>query len=364
VPGLIVHEWLEPHGGAENVIQELRFAFPDAALRVLWNDDPARFPPSDTRETWLARTPLRRHKALAIPAMLAAWRQLPDRDVDWVLASSHLFAHHARLRHQRGVRKLAYVYTPARYIWEPELDARGSSRVARTAAKPLRRIDRRRAQEVDEIVAISAFVRQRIRTAWGRDAAVIYPPVDVDAYLADPAPALTEPERVLLDALPDEFLLGASRWVRYKRLDLVIETAAETGLPVVIAGSGPEGDALRALARERGVAAHFLDRPSRPLLSALYRRAVAYVFPGIEDFGIMPVEAMAAGTPVIGRAVGGVSETVQNGVTGILVDDFEPESVRAAVSAAREVDPADCRARAAAFSPSGFSSAMREWIDG
>ena len=144
VSGILVHEWLARHGGSENVFEVLSGVFPDAERFCLWNDSDGRF--ENVHETVLARTPLRRSKAAALPFMPAVWRHLPARDADWVLTSSHLFAHHARFAGPaRHAPKLVYAHTPARYVWTPELDGRGSGLAARAASALLKPIDRKRA---------------------------------------------------------------------------------------------------------------------------------------------------------------------------------------------------------------------------
>ncbi|WP_336648673.1 glycosyltransferase [Microbacterium sp. MMO-10] len=362
--GIIVHEWLERFGGAENVVDRFAALYPQAPIQALWNDAPGRFDPARVHETWLARTPLRRRKALALPFQPSTWRHLGSADADWIVCSSHLFAHHARFAGTaRDAPKHVYVHTPARYIWNPELDDRGRSAAVRAAAPALRAIDRSRAEEAASMMANSEAVRERIREHWGVDAGVIHPPVDV-VGLRDPAP-LSSAESAVLDGLPSEFLLGASRFVPYKRLDTVVRAGAAAGLPVVLAGGGPERDALVALAAERGVRIVLVDSPSRALLAELYRRSIAYVFPAVEDFGIMPVEAMATGTPVIGRTTGGVSESVQDGVSGVLIEDldaFEGAEFRAALDRVAALDRSAVAARALRFDTAEFDRAVREWL--
>lgn len=359
--GVIVHEWLEQIGGSENVMDRFAALFPNAPIYALWDDTPGRFESGRVNETWLAKTPLRRNKALALPFMLPTWRHLARQDADWILCSSHLFSHHARFKGDaRDAAKYSYVYTPARYIWDPELDERGNSLAARIVSGPLQRIDRRRAREAHSVMAISNFVASRIRDTWGLDAGVIYPPVQVDSFTR-PLP-LDESDEEILAGLPSDFLLGASRFVKYKRLDLVLRAGEATGLPVVLAGGGPERERLEELSRELNVRVSFVNRPSHPLLVELYRRSIAFVFPAIEDFGIMPVEAMATGTPVIGRTIGGVAETVLDGVTGALVERFEPAELRAAVDRASTIDPAQATRRAWDFDASQFDKSVLEWL--
>ncbi|PXA68665.1 glycosyltransferase [Cryobacterium arcticum] len=362
--GIIVHEWLAKRGGSENVVEEIVATFPDAQLQSLWNDAPQRFVNRNVAETWLARTPLRSSKALALPFMPITWRHLGSNDADWILCSSHLFSHHARFAGPaREAPKLVYAHTPARYIWNPELDVRGNNILAKAARSPLQRLDRKRAQEARAIAANSEFVRKRIQDSWHRDSVVIYPPVDVEAFAEDPAAHLTAEEEGILDTLPDTFLLGASRFIPYKRLDLVIALGVASDIPVVLAGDGPSLPDLQDLAAQNPGRVTFVNKPSRALLSAVYRRALAYVFPAIEDFGIMPVEAMAAGTPVIARDFGGVAESVIDGVTGVHLHDFTGQAGREAVALAAGLRAEDAVARAWQFDKSVFHSSLQAWVE-
>lgn len=338
MPGLIVHEWLGRTGGSERVVDAMMEAFPDAALVALWNDAPYKY--TDVRESWLARTPLRHHKAAALPFLPATWRSVvpPTDDVDWALVSSHLFAHHVNVRRTSGERvpKYVYVHTPARYIWEPALDGRGQSFAARIGAAAFKPLDRSRAAEAHMLAANSRFVRERIRRSWQRDSTVIYPPVDVDSIEAVPdwRERLQGKEADLALHLPDGFLLGASRFVPYKRLDDVIRTGAALGRPVVVAGSGPDEDHLRALAAQEDVPVKFVIDPSSELLYALYQQAAAYLFPAIEDFGIMPVEAIAAGAHVVVGPVGGAAESVKLSAGGVVAESDSLDGFVAAVDQA------------------------------
>ena len=363
--GVIVHEWLEPHGGAEKVVQELAGIFPEAPITCLWNDAPERFSKDRVSETWLAGTPLRRKKSLALPFMPETWRHLGEMNAEWILCSSHLFAHHARFSGPaRDAQKFVYAYTSARYIWNPEIDERGRSVAVRLASNPLQRLDRKRAAEADSIASISKFVQSRLESTWRRESQVIYPPVDVEAFDSDEASTFTEAEQAVLNSLPDQFILGASRFIPYKRLDVAIKAGLAAGIKVVLAGSGPLRDELERQSAEHPGLVTFVESPSHVLLRELYRRCQVYVFPPVEDFGIMPVEAMATGTPVIASSAGGAAETIIDGQTGILVDSFDSVSLRNAVIAAREVDSRDCRSRAWDFDKSVFQEAIKSWIKG
>lgn len=363
MPGLIVHEWLAQTGGSENVLEQMLATLPDADLLVLWNDRV----PSDrpVQETWLARTPLRRHKALALPFEVPTWRYLrAEKSYEWMLVSSHLFAHHARLRSQSDTPKHVYAHTPARYIWSPDLDRRGAAPHIKVASALLKPIDRKRAQEAVSIAANSEFTRDRIRRAWNRDAEVIYPPVNVERIrsVSDWRDSLTAREEDYLSALPADFLLGASRMIPYKRLDAVIDAGEATQVPVVLAGAGPLWASLKSRAERSTVPVHMVHRPSDELLFALYQRARAFVFPAIEDFGIMPIEAMACGAPVIVTHEGGAAETARLTGGGAIVESFEPSEWRHALSLVDAIDRRQLPDRVDAFSLASFRVALLGWL--
>jgi glycosyltransferase involved in cell wall biosynthesis len=341
--GVLVHEWIAQDGGSENVLQAMSRIYPDAPVVCLWNDSVGRFAPERVHESWLARTPLRRSKALSLPLMPLTWRLARDQGYDWALISSHAFAHHAKFRGAPGLRRMVYVHTPARYVWTPELDGRGDRLSARLMSRALRPVDRRRAREGAEFAANSAYVSQRIARTWGVEARVIHPPVEVEQIMSVPdwATRLEPAEAEVLDRLPEGFVLGASRFIPYKRLEEVIAVGEATGRPVVLAGHGPSRAMLEERAARSSVPVEFVHAPSDALLFALYQRTALYVFPAVEDFGIMPVEAMAAGAPVLAQSEGGAAESTVAGVTGALVDFSSPGVIKegAEISAAYRCCP-------------------------
>ena len=364
--GLLVHEWIAPSGGSENVLEAMAEAFPDADIQCLWTDAPHRLSGRVVRETWLARSPFRRSKALSLPLTVPTWRFLPSpRAYEWMLVSSHMFAHHAKLRGAGAhTRKYVYAHSPARYIWTPEYDARGSSLAVRAVAPLFKAIDRRRAQEPIAIAANSRFVQERVARTWGRDSTVIYPPVSVDRItrVEEWQATLTPRDLAVLRDLPEAFVLGASRFIPYKRLDLVIGAAERAGIPAVIAGRGPEEKLLRAMADESQVPVRIVVAPSDALLWSLYQRASVLVFPAIEDFGIVPVEAQALGTPVVTGPVGGQLETFVDGHTGVVADSLDPAALAEALKRAAELPPFDGPALTARFSEKAFHANVRGFV--
>lgn len=351
----VVHEWFSATGGSEQVFLAIADLLPHAARYVLWAERDAGAERLGLRESWLARTPLRRSKALALPVMPLVWRTL-DRGAafDVVISSTHAFAHTVRLGSHEGTRYLSYVHSPARYVWSPSFDGRGANPVLRAPRRLLQAADVRLNRHVHAYAANSREVQARIRRYWRRDAVVVNPPVAVD-YFASPPDAQRDQSR--------DYLLGVGRWIPYKNFDLMIAIADEAGLPLVIAGSGPQEERLRKLAATARVPVTFEVRPSRERLRELYWGARALLFPAHEDFGIIPVEAQACGTPVIGLGRGGLLETVVDGETGYLVDSLEPGPYADAVRRLPRL-PTQRRMQeqAARFSPERFADRMSDWV--
>lgn len=362
---LIVHEWIAKHGGSENVLQCMADAYPQADIFCLWNEAKDRFPGARVSESWIAKTPLRHNKAMALPFMPFAWDRVDLDTYDWVLVSSHLFAHHVgRRRARRDASINVYVHTPARYIWVPELDARGQNYFGRAVAPALKWLDRRKAADGARFAANSKFIQERIRTAWDQDSHVIYPPVAVDV-LQEPsawADRLGTRDQAVLESLPRDFVLGASRFVPYKNLTRVIEVGEAIGVPVVLAGAGPEREQLAARGELSKVPVVFVDSPSNELLYALYERALLYVFPPVEDFGIMPVEAMALGTPTLVNAVGGAAESVSILDGGSTMHSGDALELKRAVEQALAKDMDKARNAATIFSEDSFKRNMQDWL--
>ncbi|MET3175522.1 UNVERIFIED_ORG: glycosyltransferase involved in cell wall biosynthesis [Arthrobacter sp. UYCu721] len=362
--GLIAHEWISRHGGSENVLDVMARAAPDDDIYCLWNDSEDRFPGRNIRESWLSKTALRKNKAAALPFMPATWRNVDISRYDSVLVSSHAFAHHIGSPKLRSTIPIhVYVHTPARYIWAAEMDNRGRHPLVRGIAPAFKSLDKKAAAEGPKFAANSSFVRRRIEDSWGADSEVIYPPVRIEMLQSERnwSDRLDLADSATLEALPNDYILGASRFVAYKNLDKVIAVGNACNLPVVLAGSGPEESFLRAKASEAKVPVYFINRPTDELLFALYQRALLFVFPPVEDFGIMPVEAMALGTPVLVNPVGGAIESVRLLGGGATLQSDSTSEMESAARRAISIDMSSAQRKATTFSESAFIASINNW---
>lgn len=352
----IAHEWLAVRAGSEKTFEEMALTYPEADLYALTWDREAEFEfgGRDVTTTFLDRSELLRdRRELGLPLMPLAWRTIAVRDdYDVVLSSCHAFVRH--FPPAKTATHYCYCHTPLRYAWVPELDRRTERRIPlkSSAEAALRRLDLRTVPDVDHFAANSTTVRERIRECYGRDAVVIHPPVDTDYY--------SLPEQPTVRA----GVLAVSRFVPYKSVRLALEAAAAAGVPITIAGKGPEEAALRSLAVELKAEATFEISPSDERLRELYRTAAALVFPANEDFGIIPVEAQACGAPVVALDLGGARDTVVQGETGIRVADQTVPEFAAAIGELLAAPPAPetCRANAEGFSAARFRRELQEWM--
>lgn len=358
---LLAHEWIADVGGSENVFEQIRLAVPHRRAVCLWNGNPVRF--NGVEETWLARSPLRDRKAAAMPFMGSAWKRVDLTGVDKVVVSSHAFSHHLASRAaDRGIPAYAYVHSPARYVWVPDLDERGNSLIGHLGRPYFRHRDRRHVSSNVAYAANSKFVAKRVADAWGVEASVIYPPVDTDRIRAF-AGELSDADNAIASALPPNFVLGASRFVPYKNVDAAIIAGEILDLPVVLAGTGPDEPRLRALGEQARTPVIFVGRVSDDLLLEMYRRAELFVYMAVEDFGIMPVEAMACGTPVLVNEIGGSRESVL-GVSGGLTSGWRDSCFDDTdlVERALTIDTKALESAVAQFSNAAFRSNLRSWV--
>lgn len=353
----LVHEWLVQRAGSEVTFEQMAIAFAQADLFALSYDRDVRFDFGDravrtTAIDRLCRTA--RGRSLLLPIMPLAFKSLQDANYDVVVSSTHAFS---RAFAPADAIKLSYTYTPLRYVWHPDIDDRGRSLIARIGAPLVRRQDLRCAALVDSFAAISSAVASRVEAVYGRPARIIYPPCDVEYYSSASEETLPHGVRAR------EYVLTAGRQIEYKRHDLAIRVGHALRLPVVVAGSGPERTRLAQLRDELGSHVLFVDSPSRALLRTLYANAAFTCFGAFEDFGIVPVESLAAGTPVLGYRRGGTLDTVSEEV-GVLVEAQTPAAFAsgAAELLRRSIGREPCRQWAAQFSADRFRREMRAWV--
>lgn len=364
---VVVHERLTELGGSERVVAELAKLWPSCRLLVPIADK--RLVPQEMFGGVSPQvSPLQRlyrgggNYAHLLGLLPVAMATADLADADLVITSHHAFAN--RVRAPEHVPVISYTHSPARWMWDPQL-RRGEvgGRVGGAGlaafAKTQRRADYRAATRLAGVIANSTAVADRIARWWGREAVVVPPPVDVARFR--PAP----------HASRESFFLLAGRLVPYKRPEIAAAAARQAGVHLVVAG---EGRAQDAVARAGGAAVTFVGRPDDQTLLDLYRRCQALIFPGEEDFGIVPVEAQACGTPVVALGVGGACDSVIDGVTGTLVPQRRnrTDQVNAFAQAlaqfdAGRFDPVVIRRHAEQFSPEQFAlrleSAVAQLLD-
>lgn len=348
----IVHEWLTIPGGSENVVLQLLEMFPQAELFTSVYD-PAPWPAQITERTvhasFLSRLPgASRHYPKLLPLMNRAFRAFDLTGFDLVISSNHACAKNVSV--PQGSLHICYCHTPMRYAWDEDFLHGEVSASTRKMIAPLlsylRRQDLKGAESVDLFVANSAHTASRIERYYGRSSEIVNPPVDVEHFLA------LKPDR-------ESFFLTFGRVVPYKRVDLAVSACAELNMPLKVAGDGRAMEAVRAIAGDASQI-EFLGRVSDFQRDELLRGARALIFPGEEDFGIVPVEAQAAGVPVIAYGVGGATETVLEGVTGVLFDQQSIEGLAGAIERFEklDLDEQTIRVHTEKFAPERFREEM------
>src|SRR3954452_7760683 len=352
-----VHDWLTGMRGGEKALEVLCERYPGAELFTLVHVRGSVSPVIERRPihtSFIQRLPLvRRAYRHYLPLFPTAIEQFSFDEFDLVVSLSHCCV--KSIVHPTQVKHLCYCLTPMRYAWDrsaaysgPRRRGPAGSAVMRPVMARLARWDRDTANRLDRYVAISHYFAGRIGRYYNRESSVIYPPVDTDYFCPDAS-------------TPGRFALMVSALVPYKRIDLAISACRLAGIPLKIAGEGPERAALE---RSAGPDVQFLGRRSDEEIRELYRRAAMTLLPGEEDFGIVPLEAQACGRPVVALGRGGALETVVPGETGVLVDDSAPEAFANGITDAlnRRFDAGTIRRHAERFSRSRFADEMAAQI--
>ncbi len=361
----LVHDFLIQSGGAEEVLRRIHELYPEAPVYTLVYDK--KRVPEDFREWdikpvgWSQRLP-RMHRwykyyMALYPTMV---EQMDLREFDLVISSSYLVAKGVLTRSE--TLHLCYCHTPMRQAWELYFDYKHGYTKAGFILKRelfkffypivfnyIRMWDRLAADRVDHFACNSETTKRRIRKFYRRDAEIIYPPVDVGRYIVAPNDKI------------EDYYLCLSRLVPYKKIDLVVETFRELDLPLLVAGEGAQ---LKHLKKAAGPKTEFLGHIDGKEKIELLSKCRALIFPGREDFGIVPVEAMASGRPVIAYGAGGVTESIEDGKTGVFFREQTPTALADAIKKARniEFDPQISVVSAKRFDVSIFKKKFSSWV--
>lgn len=344
----LVHDYLNQRGGAERVALELARMWPEAPLYTSLYRPGSTFPEfgeHDIRTSFLQRAPVDSGFRNLFPLYPAAFRSLGPIDADVVVASSSAWAHMARVR--EGGRMVVYCHNPARWLYGAAyLGAASRQRAIAPLLRRFRKRDHAAAHRADVYVANSHTTRARIKATYGIDAEVIPPPVDVGRFVPRPR---------------GERLLVVSRLLPYKRVDLVVDAATQAGIGLDVVGVGPS---LEELQRRAGPTVAFHGRADDGAVTELMEGCRAFCLPGTEDFGITPVEAMAAGKPVIAFGAGGALETVIDGFTGVFFDEQDAGAICSAIERCDALDtsPEEIARTAQRFSPEVFGHFLRRVV--
>ena len=353
----IVCSWLNQYGGAERVLEVVHDMYPQAPIYTsIYRPQalPERYRSWDIRPSFLNRLPLiRRFHQVYLPFYPLGFESLDLRGYDVVFSLTSAFGHGVITPAE--TRHVCYCLTPARFLWNYHsyIEREGLGRLARLGLAPflksLRQWDRLAADRVDDFIAISRTVQRRIAKYYRREARIIYPPVDT--------------ARFAIEREPEDYFLVVSRLVPYKRIDLAVLAFNELGLPLRIIGEGRDRAALQAIAKRN---VQFLGYLPDEVVREQMARCRAFIFPGEEDFGITPLEAMAAGRPVIAYGAGGALDTIEEGVSGLFFREPTPEAL---VEAVRRLDaqrfaPQTLRQHARRFDVARFRRELGEVLVG
>ncbi len=359
----IVHDWLTTMGGAEMFLLELHKLFPNAPIYTSVYNPTAMpaFKGVDIRTTYLQHKLPKslRYKHILWPTLRPkAFRTLDLSEFDIIISSSSAEAKAVR-KTRPGQKHIAYIHTPIRYYWSHYEEFRKEFTFTPFTpfirpfipffVKRMRKLDLQSVEDIDVFIANSTVTQARIKKYYKKRSIVIHPPVDVERFT--PPPSGERHGYVMW-----------GRHVPYKRFDLAIEACNRLGADLVIAGAGPDTARLKKLA---GPTIKFVGRVSDAELEKLARSARGFLFPNEEDFGISAVEALAAGTPVIAYAAGGVLDIVEDGETGVLFQKQTIESMAAAIIRFETLSfrPATLHRKAKRFDKSLFDTKMRKIVN-
>jgi len=363
----LIHDWLNQLGGAEDVLEVMADMFPNAPIftSIYWREKmPPKYRQWPIHTSFMDRLPaIHRYHQPYLLLYPFAFERFDLTGYDLILSNKSGFCH--GVRKPPGAVHICYCLTPTRYVWGfDDYAAReglgpAQRRILLPVLNLLKQWDKAAAGRVDHFVAISSEVRRRIARFYGRDSVIIYPPVDTERFAKRPRNEVGRGKSA--DSLGDYFLcLG--RLIPYKRVDLAVRACTELNLPLLVGGDGRGRARLEKMA---GPTVKFLGRVPEADLPDLMARCKAFIFPGLEDFGIAPVQAMATGRPAIAFAGGGALDTIIENQTGHL---FYDQTVDSLMSALQKFNPAHfdsaaIRAHALKFDRKVFEQQLQDFIN-
>jgi glycosyltransferase involved in cell wall biosynthesis len=348
----ICHEWIDNIGGGEKVLSEIASNFVNPHIYTLWGDKQVGAELNlNYQETFMRLLPHKFRRNIGFIVMPLAWLSLYKKlkSYDLVVTSSWAFAHVCGKFNRNSVN---YIHTPGRYWWNPDIDQRTRVKIPTPALSFLRILDSYFSRRHGDNIANSETTAERIKNYWMQSAIVINPPVDLDYF------SINETK----ESVSKGFLLGVGRFVPYKNMSFIIKLGEHLGLPVVIAGHGPLYEALVEQAEEAKVDVLVINNPSNSEIRELYQSAKVLVYPAVEDFGIVPVEAMGCGLRVIGLNQGGLIETVEQGIGGSLVSTMDVKAFAGAISSLPDTTREQVRNSVMKFGKSSFNSRFQALI--
>jgi glycosyltransferase involved in cell wall biosynthesis len=351
----IVHDFLNQYGGAERVVGYFLRIFPKVPVytSIYFPEDTFDFfRKENIKTTFMQRIPgIRKHYKKLFFLYPYAFRSLKLCDYEIILGSSSSYSHF--INKCKDSVHVNYCYTPPRFLWETKdyMEGEKMSGMMAAAARPiishLRKMDRKQSDKVDYYIAISKYVKSKIKKVYNRESTVIYPPIEMGKYR--------------FKRNKEDFYLIVSRLKGYKKVDTAVRAFNILQKKLLIVGKGEDEENLKKVS---GRNIEFLGTVSDGRLLDLYSRAKSLIFTGKEDFGLTPVEAQASGTPVIAFSKGGASETIINGITGFFFDRQEPEVLVEAVKRLEKdsLDPFKCRENARRFDFKNFKQEVKDFI--
>jgi len=351
----LIHYWLVNDRGGEKVLAALAKLYPEADL-FTHVYDPEAMPEAisrlNIRTTFIQKLPFAKKRYQSyLPLMPLALRRLELSGYDLIISSESGPA--KGIRKSEAATHICYCHTPMRYLWDMSDEYYKNASILKKLGMNLflpwlRKWDVRSAEQVDHFIANSQFVADRIKRIYNREATVIHPPVDTEYFLK-------------LKRDPHDFYLFFGQLTAYKRADLAVKALSRLGKHLIIAG---DGECFQPLKKLAGPNIEFAGKVSDKKLDELYSQAKALIFPGVEDFGIVPVETQASGCPVIAYRKGGALETVDENETGLFFSQQTVDSLCDAVQRfeAMEFSKNACRRNAARFSTERFGDEILRFI--